>query len=218
MQGWSRQASPAGVSRRWERSRIGASIVAALLVAAIARDAAAQSCGASGAGNCCLPNPTPFCNDEACCSQVCATDPFCCFIEWDELCAFIATSCVSCGGSPCGGAGAGSCCKSSVTAGCSDATCCEAICEVDPFCCGVAWDLGCAAAAVQACDTCAEPTCPADLDGSGVVGGADLAILLGDWGSCPPPKSPCLGDLNGDGAVNGADLALLLGAWGNCPR
>ena len=29
------------------------------------------------------------------------------------------------------------------------------------------------------------PTCPGDLDGDGVVGGADLTILLGGWGACP---------------------------------
>ena len=31
-------------------------------------------------------------------------------------------------------------------------------------------------------DNCA-PACPADLDGSGAVNGADLSILLGGWGS-----------------------------------
>jgi hypothetical protein len=48
----------------------------------------------------------------------------------------------------------------------------------------------------------------ADLNGDGVVNGADLAILLGAWGGGGPA------DLNGDGVVNGADLAILLGAWG----
>ena len=48
---------------------------------------------------------------------------------------------------------------------------------------------------------------PADLNGDGVVNGADLAILLGQWGGSGSA------DLNGDGVVNGADLALLLGAW-----
>jgi hypothetical protein len=48
---------------------------------------------------------------------------------------------------------------------------------------------------------------PADLNGDGVVNGADLAILLGGWGGRG------LADLNGDGEVNGADLAILLGAW-----
>ena len=47
-----------------------------------------------------------------------------------------------------------------------------------------------------------------DLNGDGVVDGADLTILLGAWGTTGP------GDINGDGLVDGADLALLLGLWG----
>jgi len=71
------------------------------------------------------------------------------------------------------------------------------------------------------------PVCVGDIvdsdtfvpPGDGLIDGADLAILLGDWGthpSCadlvtsktflPPP----------DGKVDGADLAVLLGAWGDC--
>ncbi len=53
--------------------------------------------------------------------------------------------------------------------------------------------------------------CPADLNGSGTVTGADLGLLLGMWG-----QSGVSGDINGDGEVNGADLGLLLGAWGPC--
>jgi len=49
---------------------------------------------------------------------------------------------------------------------------------------------------------------PADLNGDGVVDGADLGLLLGQWGSDGPA------DLNDDGVVDGADLGLLLGAWG----
>ena len=51
--------------------------------------------------------------------------------------------------------------------------------------------------------------CPADFDGDGVVGAADLAIMLGAWGTNGA-------DLNGDRTTNAADLALLLGAWGGC--
>jgi hypothetical protein len=47
-----------------------------------------------------------------------------------------------------------------------------------------------------------------DLNGDGVVDGADLGLLLGAWGGSGPA------DLNGDGVVDGADLGLLLGAWG----
>ncbi len=52
-----------------------------------------------------------------------------------------------------------------------------------------------------------------DLNDDGVVNGADLAILLGAWGPCPP-KGDCIADLNDDGVVNGADLAIQLGNWG----
>ncbi len=48
-----------------------------------------------------------------------------------------------------------------------------------------------------------------DLDGDGVVDGADLGILLQNWGPCPE----CPADLNGDGFVDAADLGILLNAW-----
>lgn len=56
-----------------------------------------------------------------------------------------------------------------------------------------------------------ESDCPADLDGNGVVDGADLGLLLGDW-----DRVSMLADLNDDGSVDGADLGVLLGAWGPC--
>lgn len=51
--------------------------------------------------------------------------------------------------------------------------------------------------------------CPGDpdLNGDGEVDGADLAILLGNWGGRGDP------DINCDGEVDGADLAILLGNW-----
>ena len=54
------------------------------------------------------------------------------------------------------------------------------------------------------------PACPADLDHNGVVDGADLGMLLGNWGNSG------IGDINNDGIVNGADLGALLGAYGPC--
>ena len=51
-------------------------------------------------------------------------------------------------------------------------------------------------------------TNPYDLNGDETVNGADLAILLSEWGE-PGPA-----DFNGDGTVGGADLTLLLAAWG----
>ena len=46
-----------------------------------------------------------------------------------------------------------------------------------------------------------------DLDGDGQVNGADLGLMLANWGESGA------GDLNGDGLVDGADLGALLAAW-----
>ncbi len=59
------------------------------------------------------------------------------------------------------------------------------------------------------------PDCPADLDGSGAVGIADLAILLGCYGlsaegSCASSDLDCTGD------VGVGDLSILLSAYGTC--
>ena len=57
--------------------------------------------------------------------------------------------------------------------------------------------------------------CPADLTGDGAVGGADLGVLLSEWGDCPDPDD-CPADLTGNGSVAGADLGVLLSEWGDC--
>ena len=60
------------------------------------------------------------------------------------------------------------------------------------------------------------PSCPADLNGDGEVGPADLAGLLASWGPCANPDD-CPPDLNGDGEIGPFDLANLLATWGPCP-
>lgn len=52
-----------------------------------------------------------------------------------------------------------------------------------------------------------------DIDGDGVVGGADLSAILGAFGVCPE-RGACPADLDGDGVVSGADIAIVLGRWG----
>ena len=65
-------------------------------------------------------------------------------------------------------------------------------------------------------DICQVPTCvDADLFRDFNVNGADLGILLSQWG----PNTPLTeSDLNHDGVVNGADLGIFLGFWGPCPN
>ncbi|MGP1346737.1 MAG: di-heme oxidoredictase family protein [Phycisphaerales bacterium] len=78
-------------------------------------------CGSPDAGDCCVANGTPFCNDAACCELICAADPFCCDTQWDQICADAAINdCGICGDPP-----AGACCL-------SDGSCLELI-EDDCF-------------------------------------------------------------------------------------
>jgi hypothetical protein len=55
-----------------------------------------------------------------------------------------------------------------------------------------------------------EVPCPEDLNGDNKVDGADIGLLLAQWGSSGSA------DFNNDGNVNGADIGLLLSAWGDC--
>ena len=56
--------------------------------------------------------------------------------------------------------------------------------------------------------------CPGDLFVDSVVNGADLGVLLSQWG---PVGTGTVGDINRDGRVDGADLGMLLSNWGPCP-
>ena len=51
------------------------------------------------------------------------------------------------------------------------------------------------------------PSNPADLNGDSLINGADLTLLLSNWGGTGQ------GDANSDGQINGSDLALVLANW-----
>ena len=61
------------------------------------------------------------------------------------------------------------------------------------------------------CELHPRACCPSDIDENGTVGGSDLSLVLGSWGTDDP-----LADLDGNGVVEGADLAIILGDWGDC--
>ena len=63
-------------------------------------------------------------------------------------------------------------------------------------------------------DVCEVPTCrDVDLFRDDVVNGADLGILLAQWGVA---NANTISDINHDGQVNGSDLGTLLAFWGPC--
>lgn len=63
-------------------------------------------------------------------------------------------------------------------------------------------------------DTCesAFTSCVTDLNADGHTDGADLGLLLGEWGD----SGNLHADLDFNGVVDGADLGILLGSWGTC--
>jgi hypothetical protein len=165
------------------------------------------SCGDPEAGNCCIPQPGPFCSDEVCCNFVCLFDIVCCETAWDDVCAEqalkVCDTCQPTGGG-CGEPNANDCCEANETGGCADEKCCALVCALDPVCCSVSWDGKCVKLADALCTSC--KSLVGDLNADGVVNSADLAILLSSWGS---PNA----DLNGDGITGSPDLTILLNNW-----
>ena len=62
-------------------------------------------------------------------------------------------------------------------------------------------------------DECLGGVCTADIDGNGLVDGADLGLLFVAWGECPGDPG-CPGDLDENGVVDGGDLGIFCLAWG----
>ncbi len=57
------------------------------------------------------------------------------------------------------------------------------------------------------------PYCAGDVNGDQLINGADLSVLLSQFGSSVDPGSGA--DINGDGFVNGADLSVMLSVFGS---
>lgn len=55
--------------------------------------------------------------------------------------------------------------------------------------------------------------CRVDLDASGKIDGADLSLLLSNWGTSIFSQRI---DFDGSGTVDGGDIAVLLMQWGDC--
>lgn len=119
-----------------------------------------------GGGDCCLPHSWGGCKNATCCEAVCGMDPFCCRVEWDQIC---------------------------VAEG-HDYFLLECCCKVDWYCVGDlngdqvvdGGDLG----VLLASWGMSNPDPFVDMNFDNQVDGADLGILLGEWGVCKPPCLP----------------------------
>jgi len=110
------------------------------------------ACG-PGAGDCCVAHGNAGCENVACCQSVCAADPYCCEIQWDQICADEALQfCgpVGCASLACG-PGQGDCCVAHANPGCQNVSCCLSVCTSNPFCCDTEWDQACADRALIVC-------------------------------------------------------------------
>jgi hypothetical protein len=85
---------------------------------------------------------------EACVTDICAADSFCCTTAWDSICVSeVRTVCDSLACSEANGTCTHSACTSGAalvdSCDSSKADCVSAICDVDSFCCTTAWDGFC---------------------------------------------------------------------------
>lgn len=140
-------------------------------------------CGGCGFGpaspdvaGCCTPHPDPSCADEAIAACVCAGDPYCCDIAWDQVCvdSVTATGCGTCDGEDAEDAEpVADCCTPMGGPGCPDPELEACVCAFDAFCCETLWDELCADGAVGYCGACG--------DEDGTTGGTDGGV--GNGGS-----------------------------------
>lgn len=128
---------------------------------ALAAESFCIGCGAPGAESCSKVHEAGGCESSECCIQVCAVDPVCCDIGWDNTCVqWSQQFCPSCG-SPT----VGNCCWPHFGPFCDDAACCESVCAVDDYCCTTSWDATCV---LYANATCELPNCLCGDAGAGL--------------------------------------------------
>jgi hypothetical protein len=100
--------------------------------------------------SCCYANGNIGCSDATCTSMVCALDPLCCLLEWDDFCAQSANT--LCG--ECNLEVSGACCIANESPYCSNFDCMNTVCQDDPYCCNNKWDSVCANKASNLCSEC----------------------------------------------------------------
>jgi len=174
------------------------------LCSAVAGTFVLATMAVGGAGDCCVANGTPGCDDAKCEASVCSADPFCCDVAWDDICAGTAAAFCT---ELCGGGG--TCppsdhdCFTTGGPGCTDIECCQIVCASDPFCCDVAWDGLCVGGAQTLCG--ADPLDNDDCADAIAIGLGDTTFsTIGATTDGPPLPPAC---------DKGFGLALVNDIW-----
>ncbi|MCH8252962.1 MAG: hypothetical protein IID36_10970 [Planctomycetes bacterium] len=168
---------------------------------------------------------------------MCTIDPFCCEFAWDAICAveanafcdaFVCGDGVCSAGEQCAdcpadcGACAGGCDPTSGSCfevggepGCEIVPCCEAVCTINPSCCGTGWNAACVELAMTICFDCNgngvpdnEDICTGtelDCNFNGVPDDCDVAFGASEDSDGNGIPDECQ-DCNGNGVFDPAEI------------
>lgn len=175
--------------------------------------AATGGCITLEAADCTLAGGVPGPAGVTCAAYTCFPTGACCMPDGTCVGPVSPAACASAGGTYKGNNS--SCavvtCPPPVGAACFSTGFCLQLSEADALAAGAVWG-GAGTACVDANsngtpDACEAAAVPGDLNGDGLVNGADLGILLSTWGG------PGAADFDGNGTINGSDLGFLLAHW-----
>jgi len=159
-----------------------------------------EPCPGAG-GDCCIADGTPGCDDIDCCEAICAADPFCCDVAWDQLCADAAIANPLC-------ADEGSCPTS------EPETCDTWLCDGDANGDGIVDPLDTGYILARfGLDPCVEG-CAADVNCDGVIDPLDSGYALARFNTCDEPpacESSCQAPAGADNCEDAAITTLNLG-------
>ncbi len=181
-------------------------------------------------GDCCEATDAAGCLDAVVEACVCATDGFCCKVQWDAACVdavevgqcgcgYEAQSGTSTdtvgpttdGGSETGDGEQGDCCSATPAAGCLDDAVETCVCANDAFCCDTAWDNQCVTLVNEFdCGVCTYPLGEGDCCEENVGAGCDDQAVQ----DCVCAEDPFCCSVSWDGVcVDDVDTY----ACGSCP-
>jgi len=114
---------------------------------------------------------------DPCVGDICAGDPYCCTVEWDDAC--IEQVLTVCGDPTCASACSHSPCDVGIPIDSTCSSCTAQVCFQDPACCTTDWDSACVFEAEQICGIKCEPGADMCSNATPISPGTILGTLIG---------------------------------------